>query len=1636
MFSEDFNLFLGEGFAPQPEEGQLNSNAWIVTGLSEGNLNFGDTATSGDFARGTARRAVFTGGVYSFEVESGNNILGIQPTGTGFTPGEIVLKLQNTGESELTEVDVDYNIWSFNDQPRANSLNFSYSSDGTNYITLNELDFTTPEAADASPSWQNEDRSTTITGLTLAPDDFFYLKWTGDDASGSGGSRDQYGIDNVEVSGLSLPNIEPSDPIVAAIYEIQGSGATSPLENQIVTTTGVVTADFRDLNPDDFAPLRGVFIQDTTGDGDIATSDGIFLFLPEPNEFSDFTLDIGDVIEVTGTVTENSPSNSTSDGRTNFTHLDLVTDIEVIGEDTVTPTSITLPETVEGELEQYEGMLITTPEMTVAQTFFVGRYGQLTLASADDNGDAGRPYQPTNQFRPNTPDAIALADENARRILILDDGQDSRRLGDNPDTVPFLGAPPPEVIRAGDTVTDLVGVLDFGRINSSSSNPNLDYRLQVLDTETPTFTNTNPRPETLEDIGGRLKVGSFNVLNYFTSLRQDDSDARGAFDEDELIRQRDKIVAAITTIDADVLGLIEIENNGYGEDSAIQDLVNGLNDVAGEGTYAFVDPGVEQLGTDVITVGFIYKPDNVSPVGDVAVLDKTVDQRFDTDNQRPALAQTFQEIATGETFTVVNNHLKSKGSPPRNLPEGEEPDPRDLDLGDGQGFSNFTRTQAAEALVDWIATDPTNSNDPDVLIVGDLNAYAQEDPIFTLENGGYTNLAEDEAYSFIFDGASGTLDYALVTQSLIDQVTGVTEWHINADEPKVIDYEDFFNPPGYYSPDSFRSSDHDPVIVGLDLATTEEPEPFTLQILHAGDQEGGLNALEDAERFSAVLDALKNQDNDGDGNADYENTVVLGSGDSWIPGVFYDASETAYGAPGRGDILIQNELGFDAIAFGNHEFDQNTGAIREILLADPENNYPGTLFPYLSANLDFSTDENLADLVTADGQEASTIPNSIAKSTVITVNGEQIGVVGATTPTLSSISFPGDVGVNPEDATDVDALAASIQTSVDALTEAGIDKVIALTHMQVIDVELALAEKLTDVDVIIAGGNHLVTVDENDRLRDGDNKQLDYPVFETDAAGDPIAVVNANALYRYVGRLVIDFDANGNIIPESYDSDISGAYATDDQGVADLGGTPDPEITTITDTLEGIIVQQDSNFFGVTDVFLNANRSGGGPDGVRNQETNLGNLTADANLAIAKEFDSDTVISLKNGGGIRANIGSIVTPGGSTEPVRLPPEGNELSGKPDGGISQIDIQNTLAFNNGLTLVTVTAEELLAILEHGIAESTNDDNSAQGRFPQVSGMAFSFDLDLPTGDRIQSLAIQDENGNIVDTVVRDGEIVGDSSRIFRMVTLNFLAGGGDGYPIPQTDRVDLAADDADPRTGVATFAPDGSEQDALAEYLVENFDPTQDANNSPFDQVDVPREGDERIQNLDFREDTVLPDVVEVPQVVSGTPENDDFDTVFSEDFKGDEQILIAGSGDDQVNLTYAEGGNTVQTNSGDDILFAGTNDRIDAGAGDDLLFLGSGGGNNRVTGGSGGDIFYLTQDDELLPANPNTIGDFNASEGDQLGFLATSLAFGSTELNFRQDGANTIITAFGQDVAILNGVNALSLIEDNFVFNS
>jgi predicted extracellular nuclease len=397
---------------------------------------------------------------------------------------------------------------------------------------------------------------------------------------------------------------------------------------------------------------------------------------------------------------------------------------------------------------------------------------------------------------------------NNRSRIILDDGLNIQ----NPSNViyPDPGLTYTNTLRAGAIVPQLIGVLDY-RANS--------YRIQPI--AIVEFTNTADRPETMPDVGGTIKVASFNVLNYFTTLDtgapicgpDQNMGCRGADSAFEFERQRTKIINAILEMDADIVGLIEIENHHANE--ALIDLVAGLNDAAGAGTYAYIDTGV--IGTDAIKQAFIYRPATVSLEGDYAILDSSVDPSFIDTRSRPVLIQTFKENSNGELVTVAVNHLKSKGSPCDDI--------GDPDLGDGQGNCNVTRTSAALALVNYLAIDPTASGSDRFLIIGDINAYAMEDPIAVILDAGYVDLLrlfyDDEAYSYVFDGQFGHLDHALANHGVMPYITGATAWHINADEPRVLDYNVEFKTAqqisDWYGPGPFRSSDHDPVIVGLNL---------------------------------------------------------------------------------------------------------------------------------------------------------------------------------------------------------------------------------------------------------------------------------------------------------------------------------------------------------------------------------------------------------------------------------------------------------------------------------------------------------------------------------------------------------------------------------------------------------------------------------------------------------------------------------------------------------------------------------------------------------------------------------------------------------------------------------------------------
>ncbi|WP_166425666.1 ExeM/NucH family extracellular endonuclease [Paraglaciecola sp. 20A4] len=629
------------------------------------------------------------------------------------------------------------------------------------------------------------------------------------------------------------------------IHEVQGSGSASALVDQTVLVQAVVTAVLADSN------VFYIQEEDADTDADPTTSEGVLVF----NDSGAFSLPVvGDVVSVKGTVSEFFDR----------TQITLTSAPLVCGSATVSATNFTLPVTSLDDLEALEGMLVTsTADLTVTDNFTLGRFGQLTLSN-------GRLYNPTNIFTPGSAEAVSLAASNSLNRLLLDDGNDTS----NPDVVPFPtgGLSADNTLRMGDTVSALTGVVDY-----SFS----EYR--VIPTQAPTFAATNPRTSEPELTLGNLKVASLNVLNFFNTIDAGENicgptggvECRGADDIgtdtnglSEFDRQKVKTVAAIVAMNADIVGLMEIENDGFGPDSAIVELVEGINALMGEGTYAVVDGG-STIGTDAITVALIYKPASVTPSGELAVLtseNSITDDNgalFDDSKNRPSLAQKFALVENGETLVVSVNHLKSKGS---GCGAGDD------DTATGQGNCNVTRTRAAQALTAFITE--TFAETP-ALIIGDLNSYAKEDPISAIKGAGYTDLANyfggEQAYSYSFNGELGYLDHALASASMLDSVVDTTEWHINADEPVVLDYNLDFQSAvqqvKYFAPDAYRMSDHDPVVISLQLESD-------VQVVEGDfDADGDVDIM-DIRALTRAIQLRQTIDNSFDFNEDGQVTYT------------------------------------------------------------------------------------------------------------------------------------------------------------------------------------------------------------------------------------------------------------------------------------------------------------------------------------------------------------------------------------------------------------------------------------------------------------------------------------------------------------------------------------------------------------------------------------------------------------------------------------------------------------------------------------------------------------------------------------------------------------------------------------------
>lgn len=650
----------------------------------------------------------------------------------------------------------------------------------------------------------------------------------------------------------------PAGAPLTAISSVQGTGNISPMASQAVTVRGVVVGDFQNTGTTS-VKLNGFFVQQLVPDADPMTSEGVFVYAPN----NATRVAVGDYVQVTGVVAEFGQTAGVGAKPDSITQIAGTTPtplaISICGSGVaIAPTKITLPVADESTLERYEGMLVEIAQpLAVTELFELGRYGQMVLSL---NG---------RQFNPTNGNATATHAQNLLSRIVLDDGASVS----NPNPIPYLSAAGTDgTRRMGDTTQKVTGILshNFGA-----------YRIQP--TVAPVFAQANPRQPTAPVVGGSLKVASLNVLNYFTTFVDGTNsagqtgqvcllgtgvatDCRGANNLNEFKRQQAKIVAAIAGLDADVIGLMEIQNT----DVATNDLLAALNAKLGPNTYAAVNSGV--FGTDAIKVDILYKPAKVQRVGNVVLPTGTDLTDYTAASGRPPLAQRFSAVGNNGGFWFVVNHFKSKGSCPTTG-----------DVDQGQGCWNLARTQQATALNSFVsklkAKGTTGEND--VLMMGDFNSYLLEDPTKVLEGAANESLLKrmpaGDRYTYVFGGETGALDHAYASASLASQVNGVSVWHINSDEPTALDYNTDFTTDDRYAPTPFRASDHDPVLVGLNLAAdTAVVEPIVSASIPASAKTGETYSVDITEATSGGATTMTSLTVDwGDGTT---ATTAAGTG--------------------------------------------------------------------------------------------------------------------------------------------------------------------------------------------------------------------------------------------------------------------------------------------------------------------------------------------------------------------------------------------------------------------------------------------------------------------------------------------------------------------------------------------------------------------------------------------------------------------------------------------------------------------------------------------------------------------------------------------------------------------------------------
>jgi 5'-nucleotidase len=1142
------------------------------------------------------------------------------------------------------------------------------------------------------------------------------------------------------------PTVSPTaEPGVLAIAEIQGTGTASAYVGQQVTTSGVVTAAYPT------GGLRGFVIQ-TPGTGGVTdpatrtASDALFVF-----QSAGVTATVGQHVTVQGAVSEYF-------GLTQVT----ATSVSVVAgtPEPVTPAVAAWPAS-DAQRETLESMLFApTGEFTVSNTYSTNQYGEVGLAAGDEPL-----WQPTDVAAPGSPEAAAVVADNAARAVVLDDGATTNFLtaANSGQTPPYVSLTDPVRVGAQVQFTQPL-VVDY-RNSTWKLNPTTQVTGATPAAERTQFKNTRTdAPDTQALAGADLRVASFNVLNYFTTLGADtagctsykdrtgdgvtvnscaDNGPRGAWDAADLARQQAKIVAAINALDADVVGLMEIENSvalGETADEATATLVAALNAADPSAGWAYVPSSADLPDVslqDVITNALIYRSGAVELLGDPRALGTDSDSGEAFANAREPIAQAFTPLGGGEAFLVVVNHFKSKGS--------AGPLPGDANAGDGQGASNASRVAQATVLAEWVPTvldGYTGTPVEAVALVGDFNSYTAEDPLEVLYDAGYTDVTAHFAtgdYSYSFSGLAGSLDHVLVNDALLARSTGSDVWAINSPESIALEYSRHnYHGTLFYDEGPYRSSDHDPVVLGI--SASAPPTTTDLTLLNLNDFHGRIDA--NTVAVAGTIEQLK-------ATHGQDSTVLLSAGDNIGASLFASAVQRD-----QPTIDVLNALDLRASAIGNHELDGGYSDLVDRVIAGGTN----ALWPYLGANVYL----------------AGTTTPALQEYTVLEVAGKRLAIVGAVTAETPSLVSPGGITAlefgDPVEA--VNRVVAQLSDGDEANGEA--DVFVAEYHE---GAGAGTPDGATLAEEVAAGGAFAEIVTETDAdvaaiFTGHTHKQYawDAPVPGSATATRP--VLQTGSYGEFVGEITLTVDNATNDLVAYAAKNVARTKTPAAELVATYPRVA--AVKTVVDAALEVAKTEGNKVIGsisadITTAYI------GTTSGDRASESTIGGLVADA----LKDSLSDPVrggaqIGVVNPGGLRADL--------FAKQSSYSPPGPAA----DGQITYAQANAVLPFLNNLWTVSLTGEQFTTLLEQ--QWQTNPDGTVPSRPYLQLGLSdnvtYTFDATLPAGDRITSVTI-------------DGAPL-DPAASYRVGTFSFLATGGDNFRVFQqgTDARDSGLVDRD------------------------------------------------------------------------------------------------------------------------------------------------------------------------------------------------------------------------------------------------